>query len=69
MLQAGNRDRDPNHPMFGQPVPQLPPVPTDSTAFRLVAPREMQRLLPGQAGTLLSGGMKAWCQCGTSSPR
>ncbi|GIL52236.1 hypothetical protein Vafri_8159 [Volvox africanus] len=52
---AGNRNRDPNHPMFTEPVERLPKVPADPSAFRLLSPSQMERLQPGQCGTLLSG--------------
>ncbi|GIL79490.1 hypothetical protein Vretimale_18373 [Volvox reticuliferus] len=52
---AGNRNRDPNHPMFTEPVERLPKMPVDPTAFHLVSPSQMERLQPGQCGTILSG--------------
>ncbi|EFJ45938.1 hypothetical protein VOLCADRAFT_105735 [Volvox carteri f. nagariensis] len=52
---AGNRNRDPNHPMFSDPVRRQPKVPADPGAFRLVSPSQMERLQPGQCGTILSG--------------
>ncbi|GLC39093.1 hypothetical protein PLESTB_000008200 [Pleodorina starrii] len=52
---AGNRNQDPNHPMFSEPVQRLPKVPADPSAFRLVSRSQMERLQPGQCGTVLSG--------------